>query len=283
MGRHVKGAPFGMLALTLAGCGGNAFGVVSADGGNDATAVDDSSSQVIPEVGPVSQEAAPACQTGGAACGNSCCSADQACLDGQCCGIPPGQGICVVSTQCGCPTGQKCSRAGGAPEACSVVGVVPPGGSCTLGSDCEGDYECSDGLCEQLCGTCAINWACSPQYHPNPDGGAAVVLGYSVCEPHCNPGTPFVSDVAHQACGSGQRCNVTSTGATYCSQPAGAGVQNSPCQVGDDCAATFGCVGVPGQCKEYCRIGTDDCPDFRSCDSFTPEQFDGKTQIGFCK
>jgi len=272
--------PLGIVAVAIAACGGNGFSVgPSADGGDDAPTIngDETSSQDASGTNPVKdadqQEAAPSCPNGEP-------------LGGQCCGSPPGGGTCVVATQCGCPANQKCSRDGNVPETCVDVGTAPAAADCTFDSDCQAGYECANGLCEALCGSCPANWECLPYFGENVDGGSAM-LGYSVCEPHCNPVTPFTPDNIHEACGSGQRCNVSvlNASATYCSQPAGAGVRGTPCTENANCAAGYVCVTPPGkasQCEQYCVVGLYACFPL-SCTSLSPELHDGTTQIGVCQ
>jgi hypothetical protein len=136
-----------------------------------------------------------------------------------------------------------------------------------------------------LCGTdanCATNWACLSQ------SIGTTSLGYSVCDPHCNPVATFTSDGTHQGCSTGQRCDplFNVAGQTFCSSPAGAGLQGATCTTNADCAANYLCTAPSGQattCRQFCRVGFSDCLGGLTCYAFTTPEYDGSQQIGVCQ
>jgi hypothetical protein len=97
----------------------------------------------------------------------------------------------------------------------------------------------------------------------------------------------YSSDATHQACNADQRCDPVSGAlhATFCSAPAGAGTQGSPCATDADCVANYGCVTPAGQspeCEQYCQVGAPDCT-VGACTSFASPEFDGAQEIGVCE
>jgi hypothetical protein len=123
--------------------------------------------------------------------------------------------------------------------------------------------------------------------HHLADGGAET-LGYSVCEPHCNPVAPQTADATHAQCGPGQRCDLNpsfSGGVTYCASSAGTGTQGTACSTSYDCAAGYVCHHPPGsslRCVQFCDVGvTGSCPGALTC--YTLNQFDRAQAIGVCE
>jgi hypothetical protein len=285
-----------VLATTLVGCNA-ALGLDSEKSGPDPNAADSGAteggaeSSTPPSVDGGPGDAGPGASEGGA-CGGQTCGTSEQCDNGQWCPVAPGGGSCVVFPSCGCSATENCARINGAPEACVQGGSVAALGNCDDVTNCRPGLLCADYVCNPPCdGTCATaNYQCVPQSRSLADGGAQA-LGYSVCEPHCNPVTltPQTGDATHAACGTGQRCNASSTGngTTYCTYGPGTGAQGAACTSRPDCAAGYDCVFPKtggGRCERYCDYGgTTDCPTGTTCQALLTALYDGKQQIGVCQ
>jgi hypothetical protein len=111
-------------------------------------------------------------------------------------------------------------------------------------------------------------------------------LGYSACEPHCNPVFPFMADGTHVACAQSERCQLgyDMQGNTFCQWPTGMLGQSATCVPAQtSCAARYDCVNTgTWKCAQYCRVGQSDCGGF-TCFAFGMPQYDGNTEIGICQ
>jgi hypothetical protein len=292
-------------ALATAVACGN-YHVVDTVAGDDASADDATSQPDVRDSG--TPDSGLTCTGGKTACGSSCvdtsndpqhcgnctktCTTGGDCWNGQCCypsteGGGFGNGVCVVYPGCGCPSGQMCTRKAAGPEQCVPNGTTPANGTCVDTYQCEPNFACTGGYCQPMCITntnCAANWACLPQFW-----GGQTFLGYSACDPHCNPVASSTSDSTHQGCITGQRCDplFNAAGQTTCNSPAGTGVQGSACTppTSANCAPNYDCVSPGGQsyrCEQYCRIGFSDCLT-GSCTAYTTPQYDNTQEIGVCQ
>ena len=306
---RIDRSKFFTLAAALAtapSCGN--YHVVATDAGvtpDDASADDAASQADARDSG--GTETGPSCSGGKIACGASCvdtsndpqhcgsctktCSTGGDCWNGQCC-YPSaeggwGGGVCVVYPTCGCPSGQMCTRKAAGLEQCVPNGTTPANGQCQDSYQCEPNFACTNGYCQPMClasSNCATNWACLPQVN------GATALGYSACDPHCNPLYPFTVDASHVACGTGQRCQMSynAQGGTFCEASTGTGGQGAACpsMYGTACKAGYECVNYMGggtyECVQYCRVGFSDCLT-GSCVGFQTPAYDGTAQIGACE
>jgi hypothetical protein len=228
----------------------------------------------------------------GGTCGGATCAAAQQCDNGQCCPMAPGGGSCDVFPPCGCAVDENCARIGGAPEKCVAAGTVAVLGNCQDTSDCRAGLVCADTLCEPPCaGTCPTEaFDCLAQRHSFSDGGVEA-LGFSACEPHCNPVFPQNADALHVACSAAERCEVSSNGdgITYCDYPAGSGTQGSACSKQSECATGYHCFvpeGGSGVCERYCHLGGGfnvSCATGTTCQSLPTATYDRTLPIGVCQ
>jgi hypothetical protein len=189
---------------------------------------------------------------------------------------------------------ENCARTGAAAEKCVAAGTVAALDHCQDTSDCRPGLVCADTLCDPPCGgTCPTDTSeCLVQYELLDDGGV-VPLGYSVCEPHCNPVFPTTTDQTHIACGQGQRCELSHrlTGVTYCDYPAGPGTQGMACSKPSDCASGYDCLiaddaGGSGVCERYCHLGgggNASCSSGTTCQALPTTLYDGALPIGVCQ
>jgi hypothetical protein len=206
------------------------------------------------------------------------------------CPVAPGGGSCVVYPACGCSANENCARINGGPEECVTAGTAAGLGSCVDETDCRPGLLCADNVCDPPCsGSCpTANFDCLAQDRALPDGGDEA-LGYSVCEPHCNPVAPQTGDGTHAACGQGQRCDPSSSGngVTVCNYPAGSGVQGTACSSRHDCAPGYDCHSPEGQssrCERYCDYGAAaTCPGGTTCFGFPMPLFDRSQPVGLCE
>jgi hypothetical protein len=227
----------------------------------------------------------------GGMCNGATCSPSERCDNGQCCPAAPGDGGCFVFPSCGCSAGENCVRIGGGPEQCVGGGTAIALQTCGDSTGCQPGLLCADYLCDPPCnGSCTkANYSCRAQSQQYSDGGLEA-LGYSVCEPHCNPPSAQVADGAHAPCLPGQRCDADPNGSgdTYCTTPAGAGTQGAPCTTSYECAANYVCVaqeGGSGSCETYCELGgAMTCPSGTTCQAFSPKaRYDRNIQVGSCQ
>ena len=202
---------------------------------------------------------------------------------------------------------------------CVTPGSVPTWGTCTSPEQCvAGDWcgslrefcrpycivgtnDCSSGTCggfspaiyngtQEIGGCypncssdsdCPTNWTCNDSI--GPDGG---LVGW--CYPHCNPLSPQQSDATHSACGPGAACDFFASASTPptvftdCVVP-GTVPTNGSCSQVSDCVAGNTCNNGngPGICRQTCRVGTNDCG-AAQCRVYSPPQYDGTQQFGFC-
>jgi hypothetical protein len=245
------------------------------------------------DVGDAGSTSSSGGSSGAGTCGGATCAPSQRCDNGQCCPVAAGGGTCDVFPACGCSASENCARINGAAELCVPGGAVPDLGDCTDSTNCRVGLTCSDGVCDPPCdGVCvAANYDCLTQGIRTADGGVEW-LGYSVCEPHCNPVSPHTGDATHALCGPRQRCDLNSTGNgdTYCDYPAGSGIQGMACTAHRDCAAGYDCIipaSGPPICAQYCSgvdAGVGTCPNATlTCLGFKTPLYDRAQQIGTCQ
>jgi hypothetical protein len=275
-----------LLATPLAGCN-QILGLGSLKDGPDPNDASDREA-APPEGGPDGRSDSP---SSGVACDGATCTTSEQCDNGQCCPVAPGDGSCFVFPSCGCSAGEKCVRNSGGPEQCVTSGTEIALQSCGDSTECGPGLLCADSVCDPPCdGPCTkANYSCLAQNLRSANGGLEA-LGYSVCEPHCNPGSALVADGSHAPCNPGQRCDVNAdgTGDTYCTSPAGGATQGMACSTSYECAANYVCVvadGGSGLCEEYCELGGPmNCPGGTTCRVFSLKPlYDRNLQVGSCQ
>jgi len=261
--------------------------IVTADGGPDSP--DARPGQ--PDARPGQPDAIPGGQNGSLCAGNGDCASNHCqngfcCASGDCCAVdthcsaydqPPTcdvvasctgshvDGTCTAAFQCTSTTVSDASACNG----------LLSGGTCStglLGACALGANECSGGTttCAQtvfptteVCGD-GVDQDCDG----TPDDGCA-----------CDPLNPVA------ACGAGAHCLPTTTGATVCNSPIGAGGQYSTCVSRAECGAVYECVNTPfatTYCMQWCRIGFADCSIFDTCTGLAPAIYAGAQEYGVC-
>jgi hypothetical protein len=289
----MKASPWSILLFggPLLGCR-LALGLGDLKEGPDPNDASDGAT-MPPEGGTDGGGDSPANSNGGT-CGGATCATSERCENGQCCPVVPGDGGCVVFPSCGCTADQNCARIGGGPEQCVAGGTALALQNCGDSTECRPGLLCADNLCDPPCdGVCTTaNYYCLPQDYWSGDGGLEP-LGYSVCEPHCNPVAALITDGSHAPCNPGQRCDVNpnGNGVTYCNYPAGGGIQGAACSTSYDCAANYVCTApqdgslAPGNCQAYCDLGgATTCPSGTTCQAFSPKaRYDRNVEVGSCQ
>lgn len=155
---------------------------------------------------------------------------------------------CNVSTNQGCPVGQKCTwirvSVGAQPEqqlgqvGCAPEGNVPTDGSCHYGmsgvatgyDDCVGGDIClaprtaeqAQGSCREICSLddasndCPANFACGAYQKYFTNGGMGEVTQAGICSATCNPLTQTRDSDGAKSCGSSTPDDNTDEGSEAC-------------------------------------------------------------------
>jgi hypothetical protein len=270
------------LALVLGGMGVES--ACSPDAGTDAgaTGPDAASKDGAADSRPDATSVTP---DGGCAVS---CSTGQQCLSGQCCTPPAAGGVCTTFPACGCPAGQVCSPATSRTLACFAGNNLAEGADCSSGLTCKAGLGCFDGLCRPYCGTDADCPAvagvqsCSATYWD--DLQTQPILGVKVCARICDPLHPQSPRTPFLSCPTGFSCSAASTGASFCfkATPLPAG---SACTSSADCPAGNSCTGTSATtlvCKPYC-FSTSDCATGTCQFTWTPRQYAGNQEVGYCQ
>ena len=223
---------------------------------------------------------------------------DGLCPAGQTCGGTGCTAMCadtpcrVVNPQCGCPSGQGCYLSG-ATRLCASAGTSAPGTICAGISSCTPGHICINvarsgtavNMCNAFCNTDAECGGGLCLYTLN-DGSGGTVPDVTICSNPCDP-------IAQTGCPATTSCQILqeSMGAmryfTDCSSPTGTGGQGTSCTGQEDCAAGFGCVGMPGECLQWCTgIGSTGpaagCTGSLRCYGFTTPIVVSGTIYGVC-
>lgn len=208
-------------------------------------------------------------------------------------GTPCDESPCkLLSPQCGCEVGDKCTIDGGGDRTCVADGTRAPGQECgsSLG-DCEAGALCVyviDGgetlSCARFCETDA---QCDGQ-------GGVCALGLNgvddvkLCSENCDLVSASGCAIAGTKCGLGY----DDTASRYFSLCVGAGAgveqsicngQTSQCAPGYDCFETSEGDGTT-RCFKWCSSLAPGCPDGQSClmDVFDPPIAIGNVTYGVC-
>ncbi|MCL2822464.1 MAG: hypothetical protein FWD57_00565 [Polyangiaceae bacterium] len=175
----------------------------------------------------------------------------------------PKKSPCDKLPQCGCGFGQACyNKDDEDGRICLDAGDVGQSMPCEYRNDCAEGLTCIDGGCKPFCsndtdcsGAGAIVGQC-----------AGILNSIGVCVEHCRPWDT-------NSCSHGLGCVVVrklghKPGTSECAA-VGTGTGSDSCDWVADCAPGYECVGTPGKCQKYCRIGYDsDCPLYTSCLGF---------------
>lgn len=205
----------------------------------------------------------------------------------KCCAPPQVGGECNLPA-CGCPkdyvcfpdtvaTGLTCIKSSGLPEgaACGASNAV-----------CAEGFGCFGGLCKSYCKTAsdclAVDGAreCSPTYWAEND---QVIPDVSVCTRVCDPVSPQNPRKPLLACPVGYGCDsgTGNPGASDCYRQPGTLTAGATCATSKDCAPGHYC-STGKLCMKFCYTAAD-CPIGMTCNDFTPGEYAGTTQVGYCK
>jgi hypothetical protein len=219
------------------------------------------------------------------------CTTGNSCLGGQCCPTPAAGGTCSLPTSCGCAAGRACypdTPATGL--VCFAITGQREGADCTGATDvCVAGLGCFGGLCKRYCTVDAdcplIDGArrCVQTVWNSDTTPNQPIPGVLICRRLCDPVTPQAPRAPLQSCPPGFGCFSTAApGATDCIA-AGLGAVGDSCADDSDCLAGNYCAGsaAPFHCNKYCFTSAD-CPGAGACTFFTPPEYAGTRQVGFC-
>lgn len=203
------------------------------------------------------------------------------------CQRTPPSNKCGLVPQCGCTLAETCDVDDAAGNvSCVTAGKAVMGAPCTTTAGCARGLTCSFGTCHSFCanpgGKCTDpkTGAC---LQVKAAGGAAVP-NLAVCQVACD-----LRDAAGcggtTAAGTGV-CMVDSKGATDCVGVSGAKTLGQVCAPTDDCGPALVCVttggATNGNCRKWCRVGTNDCGGAVVCGGFQTKVMVGTTEYGSC-
>lgn len=205
----------------------------------------------------------------------------------KCCpnaGFPGGE--CIVTTQCGCESSQKCdvTTASGF-TTCGPAGTVAPYARCTRDSDCRAGYGCIGDVCERYCSgpdttECGTGNACS-----SINSSGAAIPGAFSCTRLCDPVNPSSTASPFLGCGAGAGCWPTKDGFSDCTASTATGTSGAPCMNSNGesdstlCAPGYVCGGSSG-CVRFCHSSTDCATG--TCTSFSTKLYASSVEIGYC-
>jgi hypothetical protein len=185
-------------------------------------------------------------------------------------------------TDCVGPTG-----AGVGPGGCSATTYCAPGYYCieytlTLGSATQLEPTCEHFCRVGFTADCAANEACIP-FSPAVQLNGAT---YGSCTANC-----ALDDLT--SCPAGSGCAyITPPGVspfTDCLPSSGTGVGAGACATDhawNECAPGYECVDLTNggySCLQWCRMSIDDCPDGKTCTSFSGAPTIGGVAYGACE
>jgi hypothetical protein len=211
---------------------------------------------------------------------------------------PPVAGApCQEFPQCGCAGTQNCdldrSSATSGMTLCVAAGATALYGICdpSVYGNCPKGASCIGGACKPFCANAATD--CPGSYRncgSVVDSNNAAIPGAKICSQFCDPVNPQSSAGGHGACGAGVNCIPDSSAAhaSDCVGFVGTGTQGSSCFVNGiaDCAVGYNCVPSTSACAKSCNMGSNaDCTSVgnKTCTSFSPKQYAGAQEVGYCK
>lgn len=186
-------------------------------------------------------------------------------------GSPPaceGDPCKLVSPQCGCDEGDKCTINGSADIACAADGTEPiaaecGAADCAAGGICLG--EAAVGYCAQFCdqdAQCGGSNICAVQLN---DGAGGTIEDVAMCSSNCDPSTA-------SGCPAGLGCVLgrEADGAQrffFMCFAAGTAVDGAACTGPATCAPGYGCYnnGTADVCLKNCNVNTPACTGIQTC------------------
>ncbi len=229
------------------------------------------------------KDTASGCGSGGA------CPVGQQCLSGQCCVPPAAGGDCSANPACGCPAGQICAPASTRVMACFAGNNVAEGADCSAGLTCRAGLGCFDGICRPYCNSdvdcpaVAGVQRCLPTYWD--DQQTQAILGVKVCARICDPSRPQNPHAPLLSCPAGFGCGSAPTGDSFCFK-AGTSPAGAACTSTANCLPGYVCTGPSATalvCTNYC-LSNSDCAGGTTCQfAWTPRQYAGTQEVGYCQ
>ncbi len=210
--------------------------------------------------------------------------------------LPCGEQPCkLVSPQCGCAPGDRCTLTGDGARVCAVEGTSQPlefcVADCTAGNHCVNNGTTGfGGFCHQIC---EVDADCNT---PTQGPGGICVLplnsgGGTVCSQNCDP----VSNTGCKEANAALKCDIAREPAgsmrwfTRCTG-SGTIMSDGICTAINECSAGSSCVPVAGEPAAYCLAWCTNpstggvCPQGAShaCSPFTTPLLIGTIEYGAC-
>ena len=188
------------------------------------------------------------------------------------------RGSCSPIARTGCADGD-CVLTGDT-ASCGVAGILSEGSECIESVQCGAGLACFDNgsgssTCELIC--CPGDDSCGPD--ATCGGSGLLVGGVPTSWGRCLPERRCTVLAATSACTEREACYVVDAiGTTEC-RVAGARLMGEVCEVPNDCASGFACVGASAKtCVALCSLDASTCPRATECvrQAYTP------SGIGIC-
>jgi hypothetical protein len=191
-------------------------------------------------------------------------------------GSPPaceGDPCKLVSPQCGCDAGDKCTI-NGTTIACGADGTEAIGAACGA-SDCSAGGLClgdaGGGYCAQFCdedAECGGALVCGVGLN---DGSGGTIPDVALCSSNCDPAT-VAGCPAGLGCVLGREADGLERFFFMCF-PAGTGVDGAACTSAASCAPGYGCYnnGTADVCLKNCNVNTPACTGIQTCYALNDE------------
>ena len=198
-----------------------------------------------------------------------------------CPAVPPPPSECDFFLGCGCADDQKCTIQNDM-RTCTAVGGGVEGAPCAAETDCGETTMCvnwgGELRCRVFCDEthpCEVGWAC---YLRIVDDATPPNVLARVCAPVCSL---LDQDCAlpGQGCYTSDLVTVAENGSCA---TAGTGVQDDPCERGNDCASGFLCINPSGATQAICASICDRVDGEPGCAAGACTALPGHTQTGVC-
>ncbi len=207
---------------------------------------------------------------------------------------------CAIFPQCGCSGAMpNCNVEDDTTfkASCAAAGTTADWNNCTGNGDsqCGVGRTCVDGVCSPFCGSVTD---CPGAYRDClqvQNSSGTNITGMKVCTAFCDPTNPQNATGGFTACGANVNCYPQSDRAPLCLGPTTAsGKQNASCTTNNasdytKCAPGYVCLTVVSGsvygCYKFCKVGVaGECSAFSgtSCNSFSPANYAGGQEIGYC-
>ncbi len=174
----------------------------------------------------------------------------------------------LVSPQCGCDDGDKCTINGSADIVCGNDGTEAIGAECGA-SDCAAGGIClgssTVGYCAQFCDAdaeCGGTKICSVRLN---DGSGGTIPDVALCSSSCDPATASGCP-SPLGCVLGREADGAKRFFFMCFA-SGAGTEGAACTTAADCLVGYGCYnnGTNDVCYKNCNVSAPVCPGAQGC------------------